>query len=278
MDTADLVKGREALLATASQTFSSSLDVVGVFLAGSLAAGTADAYSDIDLRVVVRAERHAWFVERRREFPKAWPGFLFNEWLPGAQHCVSHFRPFNKIDIFYYSADTLHPSPWYTLPVKILHDPDGILADLVDRSKGLEFEISEDQVDHAISKGLAAAHEAYRRIHRGELLYAQTLLDEFRYQIMRADDLLFDRTPQAALRAKFDQRGSPTVMAALSTSFCSYDAGALDSHLMALLPLYRDQITQLHAKFGLSRPLASDLAALDALTALAAPVWWPRSS
>ena len=107
----------------------------------------------------------------------------------------------------------------------------------MERSKELKFEVTEDEVDYSISKGLAAAHEAYRRVQRGELLYAQTLLDEFRHQVMRADDLLFDRTPHSALHAKFDQRGSYTAMAALSTSFCSYDAGALDSSLTALVQL-----------------------------------------
>lgn len=58
--------------------------VAGMFLGGSLASGTADAWSDIDLRVVVRPERHAGFVEQRLDIPRAWDGFLFNEWLDAA--------------------------------------------------------------------------------------------------------------------------------------------------------------------------------------------------
>jgi len=264
----DLVNGREALLTNALRAFAGDRDVVGVFLSGSLAAGTADPYSDIDLRVVVRPERHAWFVDHRRDLPKAWPGFLFNEWLPGAQHCVSHFRPFNKVDIFYYAADALRPSSWFTLPVKILHDPHGIVEDLLDRSKGFLFEVAEDEVDCSISKGIAAAHEVYRRAHRGELLYAQTLLDEFRQHIMRADDLLFDRTPHSALHANFDRRGSHAVMAMLSKSFGTYNAVALVSTLTTLVQLYRAQVTKLHDKFELSRPLTNDFAALEILSAL----------
>jgi predicted nucleotidyltransferase len=64
------------------ERFASDPDIAGVFLGGSIAAGTADAYSDIDLRVVVKREKHADFVARRREIPKEWPGFLFNEWTP----------------------------------------------------------------------------------------------------------------------------------------------------------------------------------------------------
>jgi hypothetical protein len=62
-----LIDSRDRLLSFAHQYFASNIDVVGLFLSGSLAAGTADAYSDIDLRVVVKPEKHRWFVEHRRD-------------------------------------------------------------------------------------------------------------------------------------------------------------------------------------------------------------------
>lgn len=258
-----LVSGRETLLSRARVEFSRHPDVVGIFVAGSVAAGTADAYSDIDLRVVVTPERHPWFVERRRDIPKRWPGFLFNEWLPHAQHCVSHFRPFNKIDIFYYSADALHPSPWYTLPVRVLHDPLDVIATLLEKSQGLRFEVMEAEVDFSISKGLASAHEATRRACRGELLYAQTLLDELGQHITKVDDLLFGRTPDVTAGAKFDRRGSPEVLRALTSSFCSADRDSILESVISLSSFYRGQIIALHEKFKLTRPLKNDLEAVD---------------
>src|SRR5690606_32371530 len=130
------------------------------------------------------------------------------------QHCVSHFRPFGKIDIFYYDVSSLEPSPWYTLPIAILYDPKGIVADLVGRSRGLRFAVGEDEVDFSISKGLAAAHETYRRAAREEQHDAQALLDEVRQHIMQADDLLNDRTPETAVMAKFAWLGRGEVLAA----------------------------------------------------------------
>ena len=56
---AELVAGRERLPVTAVDRFMYDLVVAGMFLGGSLASGTADAWSDIDLRVVFRPERHA---------------------------------------------------------------------------------------------------------------------------------------------------------------------------------------------------------------------------
>jgi hypothetical protein len=258
-----LVAGRAALLATASAAFVGRTDVLGLFVAGSVAAGTADAWSDIDLRVVVTPDSHPWFVENRRDIPARWPGFLFNEWLPGAQHCVSHFRPFNKIDVFYHAAGALRPSPWLALPIRVLHDPSGVVVALLNGSRGLRFEVTEDDVDFSISKGLAAAHEATRRARRGELLYAQTLLDEFRQHVMRADDLLLGRTPDVTAGTMFDQRGSPEVLRALAASFRPADAAAIWDGVVALCALYRRQVAALHERFRLTRPLANDLAAIE---------------
>ncbi|MGK6316116.1 hypothetical protein [Neorhizobium sp. DT-125] len=260
---ADLEKARDDLLATAVGRFKTDPDVLCIFLGGSIAAGSADAYSDVDLRVVVKSERHSHFVAQRREIPKQWPGFLFNEWLPNTQHCVSHFLPFGKIDIFYYDAAALIPSPWYRLPIKILHDPKGIVTDLVKRSEELSFTVGEEDVSISISKGLAAAHETYRRAMRGELFYAQTLLDELRHHMMRADDWLHDRTPETAVMAKYNKRASGDVMTALSTSYCPCESDAILATLRSLVRIYRNQVAALHEKFKLSRPLKNDIAALD---------------
>ncbi|RWK44303.1 nucleotidyltransferase domain-containing protein [Mesorhizobium sp.] len=260
-----LEEARNNLLATALGCFKTDPNVLGIFLGGSIAAGSADAYSDIDLRILVKPERHSHFVEQRRQIPKQWPGFLFNEWVPSAQHCVSHFQPFGKIDIFYYDATALTPSPWYRLPIKILHDPKGIVADLVKRSEGLQFTVEEDDVDFSISKGLAAAHETYRRAMRGELFYAQTLLDELRHHMMQADDWLHDRTPETAVMAKFDRRASGDVLAVLRSSYCPCEGDAILAALRSLVQIYRNQVLALHQKFQLSRPVENDITALEVL-------------
>lgn len=259
----DLEKARSDLLATAVGWFKTEPGVLGIFLGGSIAAETADAYSDIDLRIVVEPKQHPHFVEKRREIPTQWPGFLFNEWLPGTQHCVSHFQPFGKIDIFYYDAAKLTPSPWHRLPIKILHDPAGIVTDLVKRSEGLTFTVAEEDVDVSISKGLAAAHETNRRAKRGELFYAQTLLDELRHHMMQADDWLHDRAPETTVMAKFDKRASGTVLTDLTMSYCLREGEAILAALRSLVRTYRSQVLALHEKRQLSRPLKNDMAALD---------------
>jgi len=138
-----------------------------------------------------------------------------------------------------------------------------LIQRMVRASEHLEFDVTDEDLDFSISKALAATHEIFRRTRRGELVFAQTLLDELRFHIIQADDWLFGRTPRTQLFTKFDHRGSPEVIQCLRTSFCGCDTGALDAALASLCRLYRRQIEQLHTKFELARPLESDLIAID---------------
>jgi len=264
MNLAALVTARDRLLATATEYFIRQADVVGLYLGGSLAAGTADPYSDIDLRVVIETDACRRFVDRRLDIPRAWDGFLFNEWLDGATHCVSHFRPFVKIDIFYLDAAALVPSPWLALPIGILHDPQGIVADVVARSRGLAFVATEAEIDRSLSRGIAALHEAYRRIRRGEFIYAQALLDELRYHMALADDWVQARPPCSVVLTRFEQRASPPVLEAMTASYVPLSgSAALDRALQVLAACYRRIVTAVHDCFRLSRGLARDLEAID---------------
>lgn len=264
MDLAVLIAARDRLLATAGEYFIGHADVIGVYLGGSLPAGTADAYSDIDLRVVVETETYRRFLDRRLDIPRAWDGFLFNEWLDGASHCVSHFRPFIKIDIFYLNKAALAPTPWLTFPISIMHDPQGILAELLVRSRGLAFITSEAEIDRSLSKGIAALHEAYRRIRRGELIHAQALLDELRCHMALADDWVHGRPPCSVVFSRFELRASPAVLEALTASYLPLDGPSrLDRALQVLAACYRRQVEALHRRFRLDRGLARDLEAID---------------
>ncbi|MCJ9670062.1 MULTISPECIES: hypothetical protein [unclassified Neorhizobium] len=118
-------------------------------------------------------------------------------------------------------------------------------------------------MDFSTSKGLAAAHETYRRARRGELFYAQKLLDERRHHIMRAYDWLHDRAPETIVMAKFDKRASARALADLTISYCPCEGEAILAALRSLAGGYLNQVLALHEKFQLSRPLKNDMAALD---------------
>ena len=258
-----LNSAREKLLVEIVDTFSSDPAVLGVFLGGSLPAGTADHFSDIDLRVVVTPEEHQRFVASRKDIAKQWSGFLFNEWMEGAQHCVSHYRPFLKVDIFYHSQTEFRSSPWYSLPTTILYDPVGVVTKVIEGSQPFKFETNKKRVDWLISKGLAAAHEVYRRSQRGELIYAQNLLEEFRWYVAEADDWIHQRVPPNPPNIKFEGRLNSPLLEALKQSYVASDPKAIETALLNLLALFRGQLINLHQMYNLSRPLENDLYAVS---------------
>ncbi|WP_241993864.1 nucleotidyltransferase domain-containing protein [Mesobacillus foraminis] len=57
-----LPKHRDRLLEKALQDLTADPDVLAIYLAGSLARGNADVYSDIDLHTVVNPEKIEGFI------------------------------------------------------------------------------------------------------------------------------------------------------------------------------------------------------------------------
>ena len=264
---AELVQAREALLVRTVSFFTERPDVVGIFLAGSLPAGSADAYSDIDLRVIATPEEQLRLVRGRLEWPTHWGDLLFNEWLDGTEHCVSHFRPFLKIDVFYWTQSIFRPSPWFKMPAKVFVDRDGLVQRVLTESQSLAFPApSPNEVSLILSRALAGAHEVVRRARRGELHFAQSLLDELRSHMVRLDGWIQGLAPSSSHDLKLSSRLSPTLANALTLSYVGLNAADLDDGVVALSEVLRQQIRELHRKFQLNRPLTSDLSAVDLVT------------
>lgn len=262
MNESDLETERRRLLASVVDYFSAMPAVCGIFLGGSIPAGRADAWSDIDMRVVIDDDQHATFVENRLAMPAEWGELVFNEWLDGTSHCVSHFKPFGKIDVFYISAKDFRPSPWYALPVSILYERDTLLTDVFQQSQNLDFTADRDEISRSISKGLATGHEVYRRIQKNQLFYCQSLLNELRYHMIKADDWINDRPPQTEAYSRLELRGSPDMLELFGASYTGTDEAAIRTSLKGLLDFYRDQIKALHTRFSPERSLDNDMCAI----------------
>jgi hypothetical protein len=52
---------------------------------------------------------------------------------------VSHFRPFVKIDVFYWTPSTFRPTPWFKMSAKVFVDRDGLVQSVLAESQSLEF-------------------------------------------------------------------------------------------------------------------------------------------
>ncbi len=171
-----LPRYREELLAAITRDVTTDPRVRAAFVGGSLGAGDEDLYSDIDLRIVVDAQDVDDFVANKTVRPQQWGPVLFYEDLgPRVAHTVAHFEGFIKVDCFYYRVADLAPSlAWQS--IRILHDPAGLMGDVLRRSQSLVYHPSAAEVERWRYKVLAYAHEVYRRCRRGELSYARKML------------------------------------------------------------------------------------------------------
>jgi len=263
----ELIQTRETLLDRTVSFFAQQPDVLGIFLAGSLPAGSADAYSDIDLRIIATPEGQARLVKGRLDWPMHWGDLLFNEWLDGTQHCVSHFRPFLKIDVFYWTPAIFKPSPWFKMPSKVFLDRDGLVQSVLAQSQSLALSPpASNEVSRILSKALAGAHEVVRRARRGELHFAQSLLDELRSHMARLDGWLQDFEPSVPHDLKLTTRLSPALTTAFARPYVGLNATELDEAVVALGHALAQQIPELHRKFELNRPMIADLAAVELVT------------
>ena len=210
----DLIKARTSILENACSDLSAMKGVSGLFLGGSLADDSADCYSDIDLRVVVEDQHFLDVVGGRENAPVHWGDFLFHETI-GPNLTVSYYRPFNKIDLFYYKVSELSASPWYSLPTKILLDNKNIIANILNKSKDLKFEVSNIEILNLNRKAVAIITEVVKRIARGEYLYAHRMTTNLVEVVLGINDCLDGVPPLGS--SKFIGREETAVKTKLAT-------------------------------------------------------------
>lgn len=252
-----LNRARQQLFDNIVEYFLGKEGVEALYIQGSVASASADEYSDIDFRVVVHPHLYQHFLAERFTAPQQWGDWLYNEWAGNDWVCVSHYKPFNKIDVLYFDVHKLQPSPWFLLPTQVIYDPQNLIEGVIQASQGLSFIPDQKEIDRLISKGLAYSEEIYRRIMRDELFYGQSQLDSLRAILIQFDDYLQNAPSTGA--SHFECRGSQTCLEALISSYTPLDRALLFKALLKLLGLFHHQVSQLHQKFHLNRDITIDL-------------------
>jgi len=251
---------RQNLLDKIAEYFLRKDDIEALYIQGSVAARTTDEFSDIDFRVVINVDRCEQVASERFEAPKLWGDWVYNEWTDKFWVCVSHFKPFNKVDVIYLKPEHIQPSPWFLLPTQVVYDREDLVQQTIQASEGMKFVLELGEIDRLISKGLAYAEEVYRRVMRDELFYAQSLLDAFRGLLIQLDD--YSRNSPFASSASlshFEQRGSRTLIENLKLSYTALERQPMLYTLSKLLEAYQNQIIKLHEKLPLQREQTLDL-------------------
>lgn len=155
-------------------------DVLAIYLAGSIAKGNADNYSDIDLHTIVKPDKLEGFIANKFGRAGNWGNVLFYEGIAASPVIVSHFDSFIKVDSWYHTVDDIEPSIWMK-GMKILYDPHGILEPARQLSEKAVYKITAAEVEFWRTKMLAFIHETYRASMRGEPYYALANLDSVRW-------------------------------------------------------------------------------------------------
>ena len=260
----ELIAERYQILEKMISYFKEKEEITGIFISGSLAEGTADEYSDIDFRVIVDEKHIDEFIKNRLIIPENWGDLLYNEYSTGWKNmCVSHFKPFIKVDVFYYTEWDLYPSLWQNKGITIILDKKGFLQKIVDKSKTLTFEISNEEINILINKGLALVHEVYRRVMRNELIYANDLLNALRQRLIDYDDLLNENLLEGC--SHYEKRGNKLLIDLFHESYITFDKYSLLNQLYKLIEVLQKNIQDLDLKYKLQRDKNKDLYSLNLL-------------
>lgn len=158
-------------------------DVIGIYLAGSLAKGDYDDFSDIDLHTIVNKEKLPEYINQKYLRPHNWGNILFFENLnKQAPVTPVHYDCFVKIDCWYHCIEELSPSIWLK-HCKVLYDKTGCISEIIKASKDIAYNITANEIEQWRVKYLAYTHESYRNAKRGECYAALDMLNMARWCI-----------------------------------------------------------------------------------------------
>ena len=267
----ELNSARDRLYQNAIDYFLAKEGIEALYIQGSVAEDSVNEFSDIDFRVVVEPKVYQQYILERFDAPKDWGKWIFNEWTDRPWICVSHFQPFNKIDVFYFLPEELQPSPWFSLPTKVIYDPKGLIKNIIRASQKSEFDLlTVEEVERLISKGLAYSSEVYRRTVRKELFYAQSQLDSLRKILIQFDDYLHHSIPSSGFGSPshFERRGSKSAIEVLNRSYAVLEPRSILQALHILLSHYQTQVIKLHQLLPLKRAQDTDLQWIEMISDL----------
>ena len=236
-----LSRERESLLGVALEDLRQDAEVSGVYLAGSLAKGNHDLYSDIDLHIVVAPGLLGRFVECKRERAARWgPVLFYEDDNPELPVTVVTYETFVKVDAWYHQPDDIQTSLWLC-GCRTLYDPTGIIQPIIDDSEKLVYQVTQDEVELWRGKVFAYMHETYRSVMRGELFAASSMLDSLRWQMARGWHMELGKRMDCGkgVRSKVEGSRSPLSQsqgALLRSWYCHLDKDGITRVLRDLAP------------------------------------------
>jgi predicted nucleotidyltransferase len=236
----DLLPAHRALLERAVNHFQGDDRVLGMILGGSLAQGTADFYSDVDLYIVAHGESfEAVFAERDaavRTIGSPLFRFAVDPVSGGSRDYIVTYPGPVKLDLMYYRESELVPGPkWVGCPV--LKDTTGLVADVLARSRDLPP--TPEVLLYINQKFWTLCWYVFGKIMRGELWEALNGIHTIRSDALL---LLLDWTtgrPHEGYR-RLERKLDPEMAARLAATVAPLETEALHDALQAAIVLFCD--------------------------------------
>ena len=239
----DLPPDHRAPLERAADYYRDDARVVGMILGGSLAHGTADSYSDIDLYVVARdGAFDAVFDERDvAALTVGSPLFRFTvDPIPGGSrdYIVTYPGPV-KLDLMYHRESEIVPAVKWDGCV-VLKDLSGMMGDVLARSRNLAplAPIPEDLLV-LDQRFWTLCWYVFGKIMRGERWEALDGIHTVRSDVLLPMLDLAARRPHEGYR-RLEAKLDPQMVERLADTLAPTEAGALYDALQVEISLYCD--------------------------------------
>jgi predicted nucleotidyltransferase len=251
----DRLPEHHKLLERAVERFRDDARVAGLVVGGSIAHGTADFYSDVDLYAVVLDEAFDEVFAERDAAARSVGSPLFGfdvDPVPGGStdHIVVYEGPV-KFDFMYLKESDLQPAPkWVGCPV--LKDATGRVAAAVSRSEGLSPRPpTPEALSDLNQKFWTWCWYVFGKIARGELWEALDGLHSVRSLALIP---LLDRAagrPHEGYR-RLERKTDPATVSRLAATVGPLDPESLYAALRAEVDLFRDLRATVFDRHGLT--------------------------
>jgi len=263
--------GHRRLLTSARETFAADNRFIGVLLGGSLAAGKADSFSDIDLYVFVRDDDfESVFAERDEIAYSIGPVLVryLGDHMPGGQHqlIVWYEGPLH-VDLMFRKWSETAPH-WKWNASLILKDSDDAMAQLKKESDLLRApEFAWEQLNTLNQKFWGWVAYTFGKILRGELWEALDNVAWIRNEALLVM-LAWMQNARFEGHRRLESKLDGHLSKLFSKSLCSREPQSLHAALMAEVRIFRELRSRLSAQVAKTvdeRPEKEMMRELEAL-------------
>jgi len=244
-----LIPDRQKLIINGIQNIlTSESRVKAIFLSGSLGRDEGDKLSDIDSYVVVEDDFVNDLFKRLPQITSEIEPPMFSLRIKHTKHsAVFVFSDLSELSITILSVSEIHPSPVYE-NIKPLMDDDGLVKDLMTKSKGLPSKARIETLLRIESLFLWGTLAVRKRILRNNIWDARDAVEKLRYLIVQLIDL---RGGTLLGYKDIEKRLDSIELLKLSKTAFAYDKDALLSALSMCFDMFEGIRDELFKSYSL---------------------------